>query len=217
MPTSILIADDHGILRAGLRALLSAEDDFEVVGEAASSKVAVREAARLRPDVVLMDVSMPDLDGLQATRLLVQELVGVRVLLLTVHEDEALVREAIQVGAAGYVVKRAVETELIDAIRSVAAGHLYIHPSLTRSLLEQSQSQRGSMAADCLTPREIDVLQLIAQGYTNRQVAEHLGLSIRTVETHRAHLRAKLHLDTRAELVRYAAKHNLLRPGTTSG
>ncbi len=214
MTVSILIVDDHGVLRAGLRALLNAEEDFQVVGEAASGQEAVRLATRLRPDVVLMDISLPDMDGLEVTRLLVQQLLGVCVLLLTVHEDEALVREALQAGAAGYVVKRAVESELIDAIRAVAAGHLYIHPSLTRAVLNGGRAAPvSSLPAECLTAREIEVLRLLAQGYTNRQIAELLKLSIRTVESHRANLRAKLDLDSRVDLVRYATRHGLLTSG----
>jgi len=213
MAISILIADDHGVLRAGLRALLNAEEDFEVVGEAANGTETLRLAERLRPDVVLMDIGLPDMDGLEATRHLLEQSQNVRVLLLTVHEDEALVREAVQVGAAGYVVKRAVESELINAIRSAAAGLLYIHPALTRALIGRKRAPAGGLPADCLTPRETQVLQLVAQGYTNRQIAEQLHLSPRTVETHRANLRAKLDLDSRAELVRYATQYGLLKTG----
>jgi two-component system response regulator NreC len=211
MTTKILIADDHGVLRAGLRALLNAEPDFEVVGEAGSGREVVDLAPRLRPDVVLMDISMPDVDGIVATRALAVELPQVRVLLLTVHEDEALLREGIRAGAAGYIVKRAVESELIDAIRAVASGDLYVHPAMTRALLRDTspRAPRASRISD-LTPRETEVLSLIAQGYTNRQIAERLQLSTRTVESHRANLMAKLNLRSRAELVRYAADRGLL-------
>ena len=211
MPIQILIADDHGVVRAGLRALLSAEADLEVIGEAATGEEAVRMAVQEKPDVVLMDVSMPGMEGIEATRRLAEQAPGVRVLLLTVHEDAALLREALRAGAAGYVIKRAVESELINAIRAAAAGDLYVHPSMTRSLLEEKEPARANNGAlASLTPREIEVLRLIAEGYTNTQIAELLHLSPRTIETHRANIRAKLELDSRAELVRFAVRNGLL-------
>jgi DNA-binding NarL/FixJ family response regulator len=161
--------------------------------------------------VALMDISMPGLDGIEVTRSLAEQAPKVRVLLLTVHEDPALLREALRAGAAGYVIKRAVESELINAIRATATGDLYVHPSMTRSLLEDTgpaPANRGELAI--LTPREIEVLRLIAAGYTNIQIADLLSISPRTVETHRANVRSKLHLDSRAELVRFAARHGLL-------
>lgn len=212
MSIRILVADDHGVLRAGLRALLNAEPDFEVVGEAADGHTALRLATELRPDVALMDLSMPGLDGIQVTRQLKEVLPGTRVLILTVHEDESLLREAIQAGASGYIIKRAVESELINAIHAVCSGHLYVHPAMTRALLRDLSPTLASdePPAEQLTPREVDVLRLIAQGYTNRQVAEQLHVSVRTVESHRANLTSKLGLSSRAELVRYAKEHGLL-------
>jgi two-component system response regulator NreC len=211
MSIRVLIADDHGVVRAGLRALLKAESDLEVVGEAAGGEEAVRLAVQRQPDVALMDVSMPKLDGIEATRALAEQAPAVRVLLLTVHEDPALLRESLQAGAAGYVIKRAVESELISAIRAVAAGDLYVHPSMTRSLIAEKGPVPGNGGAlSRLTAREVEVLRLLAEGYTNSQIAELLCLSSRTVETHRANLRAKLQLDSRAELVRFAARHGLL-------
>jgi two-component system response regulator NreC len=207
----ILIADDHGVLRAGLRALLKTEPDLDVIGEASGGYQALVLAARLQPDVVLLDISMPDLDGLEVTRQLAQEQPQVRVLLLTIHEDEAILREAIRAGAAGYIVKRAVESELINAIRSTAAGDMYIHPTLARTLLEDiARPPAAGSAPGNLTAREREVLRAIAQGYTNRQIAECLHLSVRTVETHRANLRSKLDIRSRAGLVRYAAEHGLI-------
>jgi len=207
----ILIADDHGVLRAGLRALLNTEPDLEVVGEATGGYQALVLAARLQPDVVLMDISMPDLDGLAVTRQLEKQQSHARVLLLTIHEDEALLREAIHAGAAGYIIKRAVESELIDAIRATADGGTYVHPTLARALIDAAvrPSKKDPTAAQ-LTARETEVLQSIAQGYTNRQIAELLHLSVRTVETHRANVRSKLNISTRAGLVRYAAENGLL-------
>jgi DNA-binding NarL/FixJ family response regulator len=206
-----LIVDDHGVLRAGLRALLNAEPDLEVIGEAGSGREALRLVDELQPDLVLMDISMPDLDGIEATRRLGQTHPAVRVLLLTLHEDPALLREAIQAGAAGYVIKRAVESELLNAVHAARAGGLYIHPSMTRTLLEQKQpATTGGAGPGKLTPRETEVLCLIAQGHTNREIAGLLHLSIRTVESHRANLRAKLGLQSRVDLVRYAVEQGLL-------
>jgi DNA-binding NarL/FixJ family response regulator len=206
-----LIVDDHGVLRAGLRALLNAEPDLEVIGEAGSGREALRLVDELQPDLVLMDISMPDLDGIEATRRLGQTHPAVRVLLLTLHEDAALLREAIQAGAAGYVIKRAVESELLNAVYAARAGGLYIHPSMTRTLLEQEQpATTGGAVRGKLTPRETEVLCFIAQGHTNREIAGLLHLSVRTVESHRANLRAKLGLQSRVDLVRYAVEQGLL-------
>lgn len=216
MPIRVLIADDHGVVRAGLRALLSAEPDLLVVGEAPTGEEAVRLATHRQPDVLLMDISMPGMDGLEATRSLAEQAPQVRVLLLTVHEDPALLREALRAGAAGYVIKRAVESELINAIRASAAGDLYVHPSMTRGLFEEKRPppvDGGELAQ--LTPREIEVLRLIAEGCTNTQIADTLCLSPRTVESHRANVRAKLHLDSRADLVRFALRHGLLDTSDT--
>ena len=212
MAIEILIADDHGVLRAGLRALLGSEKEFEVVGEATTGNQVVPLATELRPDFVLLDLNMPGPGGLEIARRLREEVADVRVLVLTVHEDEALVREAIDAGASGYIIKRAVESELIDAIRAVARGELYIHPSMTRALLREqglrSQARPGEI--EPLTPREKDVMRLIVLGHTNRQAADELGLSVRTVETHRANLMGKLGLKSRVELVRWAAENDLL-------
>ena len=213
MSIRILIADDHGVLRAGLRALLSAEPELEVVDEASNGNEALSLANQLQPDLVLLDISMPDLGGIEATRRLKEMLPNVRVLILTVHEDEGLLQEAIQAGASGYIVKRAVESELVDAIRAVWRGDLYIHPAMTRALLKEispSQSSNNEAPVESLTPRETDVLRLIAQGYTNRQMADMLSISVRTVESHRSNLMGKLDLHSRVELVRYAKENNLI-------
>lgn len=223
MTTQILIADDQGLLRAGLRALLSKEDDLEVIGEADNGTEVLRLAKKLTPEVVLLDISMPDLDGIEATKRLKKILPEAKVLIITVHEDESLLQEAIRAGAAGYIVKRAVESELIDAIRAVRRGDMYIHPTMTRALLRDFPSGNSNNTAEpktsglsddppveTLTPREIDVLRLIAKGCTNRQMAEVLSISVRTVEGHRANLMGKLNLQGRVELVRYARDHNML-------
>lgn len=211
MPIRVLIADDHGVLRAGLRALLNAEHDMEVVGEAADGDEALHLAGVLRPDIVLMDLGMPRTGGIEATRQLRILLPEVSVLILTVHEDDCLLREAIASGASGYILKRALESELINAIHAVSRDELYIHPALTRALFstEPPRNSVNRMPVESLTPREAEVLRLIAQGYTNRQVADQLTISVRTVESHRANLMDKLGLCSRVELVRYAAQHGL--------
>jgi two-component system response regulator NreC len=212
MTVRILIADDHGVVRAGLRALLNGVGDLEVVGEASDGSETLRVAEELRPDIVLMDLSMPGTGGIEVTRRLRELLPDTRVLILTVHEDDTLLREAIRAGAAGYLLKRAVEPEIMAAIKTVQRGELYVHPAMTRLLLQEaarkSELRRGDPNA--LSRREKDVLRLLAHGYTNRQAAEELQLSVRTVEAHRANLMAKLGLHNRAELVRWAAANKLL-------
>jgi DNA-binding NarL/FixJ family response regulator len=212
MSIRILIADDHGVLRAGLRALLSAESDLEVAGEAADGRETLRLVSELDPDVVLLDVNMPGPDGIEVTRRLKAVKPEVRVLILTVHEDEGLLREAIRAGASGYILKRAVESELIYAIHAVWRGDLYVHPAMTRALLQDLHSTLVADEApvEPLTPREMEVLRLISEGHTNRQIAEVLSISVRTVESHRANLMSKLGLHSRVELVRYAKRHGLL-------
>ena len=207
---SILIADDHGVLRAGLHKLLEAEPGMHVVGEATDGEEAVHQAAELQPDVVLLDVSMPGPGGVEVTRQIKEILPEARVLILTAHEDEGLLRGAVEAGAAGYVTKRAIEPELITAIQAVWRGDMYVHPAMTRALLKAEPSSAREETIGPLTPREIDVLCLIAQGYTNGQAAEELGIGVRTVETHRANLMGKLGLRGRVELVRYAREHGLL-------
>ena len=212
MPTRVLIADDHAVVRAGLRALLGAEPSLELVGEASGGVEAVELALRLRPDILLLDMSMPDQDGLAVTRQVRAQVPAARILILTVHEDVGLLREAIKAGASGYVVKRAAEAELIAAIATVLRGDLYVDPALLPSLLgeEAPKAVAERDEREPLTPRESEVLRLIAQGYTNRQIGEALTLSVRTVEGHRANLSAKLGMHSRVELVRYATKQGLL-------
>ena len=212
MATRILIADDHGVLRGGLRNLLSPESDLDVVGEAEDGAQAVQLARQLRPDLILMDISMPNLGGIEALKQLGEVLPDTKVLMLTVHEDESLLRKAIQAGASGYVVKRAADSELINAIRTVIKGDIYIHPAMTRALLKGFAPARvtKNLSAHTLTQRELEVLRLIARGYTNVQIAERLSISARTVEGHRANLMSKLDLHSRMELVEYAEQHGFL-------
>jgi two-component system, NarL family, response regulator NreC len=215
MTVRIVIADDHGVLRAGLRALLNAEPDLQVVGEAGDGNEALRVAAEKRPDVVLLDLSMPGPNGIEVTRELRRQWPEAKVLILTVHEDEGLLQEGIRSGASGYIVKRAVESELINAIRAVSQGEMYVHPAMTRALVRglAPRSVEDPALANPLTRRELDVLRLVVQGNTNRQIADALGLSVRTVESHRANMMGKLDLTSRVELVRYAMEHGLLKGG----
>jgi DNA-binding NarL/FixJ family response regulator len=214
MSIRILIADDHGVLRAGLRALLKNEPNFQVVGEAADGEETLRLAQELRPDIVLLDITMPGLSGIQVTRALQNGVSETRVLILTLHEDIGLLREAIDAGARGYIIKRAVDSELTNAINTVWRGQLYVHPLLTQALLKSPLpvAPPDTNADVPLTRREIQILQLIVQGYTNRQIAEMLTLSVRTVDSHRASVMGKLGLRTRVELVRYATEHGLTKP-----
>jgi len=214
MPIRILLADDHNVLRAGLRMLLNTEPEFEVVGEAADGNQAMQLAATLSPDIVLMDINMPGLGGVEATKCLKEIQPEIHVLILTVHEDESLLRETIHAGASGYVIKRAAEAELTQAIQAISQGDMYIHPSMTRALLKDlapvPSPKPASSIQSTLTKREVDVLRLVVRGYTNNQVAELLSISPRTVEGHRANLMQKLDLHSRVELVEYAEEHGLL-------
>ncbi len=212
MAVKILIADDHGVLRAGLRALLSAEPGFNVVAEASSGEEALRIAVERHPDIVLLDLSMTGANGIETTKMIKQKLPATRVLILTMHEEGALLREAIRAGASGYIIKRAAESELVGAIHAVERGELYVHPAMTRALFQdqagKAASRRGEPAA--LTRRETDIARLLALGYTNRQIADELGLSVRTAETHRANIMGKLGFKSRVELVRWAARQRLI-------
>lgn len=212
MPIRILIADDHALVRSGLRALLRADPDLDVVGEAGNGPEAVRLAGELSPDLVLLDITMPEEGGIATARRLREAHPEIVVLFLTMHEDESLLHEALSTGAAGYVIKRAEAPELLQAIRAACRGDIYVHPAMTRGLLRQPVTNRRRRAAPepALTPRELDVLRLLARGNTNRQIAGLLGLSPRTVESHRANLMGKLGLSSRVELVDYAEEHDLL-------
>jgi DNA-binding NarL/FixJ family response regulator len=212
VPIRILIADDHVLVRSGVRALLAADPDLEVVGEAGSGEETLRLAASLAPDLVLLDITMPEVSGIVTARRLKEAHPNLVVLFLTMHEDEALLHEALSTGAAGYVVKRAEAGELLQAIRAAMVGDIYVHPTMTRGLLRQppaTQRRRGT-PAPALTRRETEVLRHLARGNTNRQIAGLLGLSPRTVESHRANLMGKLGLESRVELVDYAEEHDLL-------
>jgi two-component system response regulator NreC len=206
----VLVVDDHAVVRAGLRRILDAEDDVETVGEAPDGERAVFEAMQLQPDVVLMDVVMPGKSGIEATRAVLQAVPVTKVLVLSMQDDPRYVREAFDAGASGYVMKEAADDEVVDAIRAVAAGQRYLHPALGARLLAAESEERRRAAEDPLSEREREVLRLLALGHTNQEIAKLLYISVRTAETHRAHIMRKLDLSSRAELVRYALAEGLL-------
>jgi two-component system response regulator NreC len=206
----VLVVDDHAVVRAGLRRILDAEDDVETVGEAPDGERAVFEAMQLQPDVVLMDVVMPGKSGIEATRAVLQAVPVTKVLVLSMQDDPRYVREAFDAGASGYVMKEAADDEVVDAIRAVAAGQRYLHPALGARLLAAESEERRRAAEDPLSEREREVLRLLALGHTNQEIAKVLYISVRTAETHRAHIMRKLDLSSRAELVRYALAEGLL-------
>jgi two-component system response regulator NreC len=213
----ILVADDHAVLRAGLRMLIGAQPDMEVVAEAADGDEAVRKACQTRPDVVLMDIAMPNSGGIKAIERIRQEAPTSRILVLTMHDAPAYLRSALAVGASGYVVKRAADAELLSAIRSIHRGRTVVDPALAVTLLQGTLGRRTpGQAGDPLSPREREVLDLVARGYTNQQMADRLGLSVKTVETYRSRLVEKLGLRSRADLVRYALDSGLLTPGESA-
>ena len=211
MPIRILIDDDHGLIRAGLRALLEDVPDFSVVGEAEDGLAVLRQAAELQPDIVLMDINMPGISGIEATRRLGEIFPKARVLALTVHEEEGMLREMLRAGAYGYIIKRAVESDLIQAIRVVSQGYIYVYPAMTSALVKDlsPHADQNPISSEALTPREKDVLLLLVQGNTNRQIAQKLNLSPRTIEGHRSSLVSKLGISSRVELMKYVEEHGL--------
>ncbi|HEY1512631.1 MAG TPA: response regulator transcription factor [Gaiellaceae bacterium] len=206
----ILVVDDHAVVRSGLKLLLSAEPDLEVVGEAGNAREAVFEVRAQKPDVVLLDVVMPGESGIEAVPKLLHESPETKVLVLSMQDDPNYVREAFAAGASGYVLKEAADAEVVDAIRQVADGGSYVHPVLGARMVAADAQAKAAAAADPLSDREREVLTLLALGHTNQEIAKQLYISVRTAETHRAHIMRKLGLETRAALVRYAIAHGLL-------
>ena len=206
----VLIVDDHAVLRAGLRTLLNLQPDMEVAGEAAEGLEALERVKRLEPDVVLMDITLPGMEGLEVTKKLKKTHPNVKVLILTMHEDRRYLYSALKAGASGYVVKRAADTELIDAIRAAHRGDVFLHPSMARIVAEDYVEQGAPEQG--LSDREREVLRLIAEGCTYKEMAKLLTVSVKTIETYRERIKGKLGLNTRAELVRYALEKGLLRP-----
>ena len=206
----IVVVDDHAVVRSGLRLLLEAEDDMAVVAEAGDAREAVFEVRAHRPDVILLDVVMPGESGIEAVPKLLHEAPDAKVLVLSMQDDPSYVRQAFAAGASGYVLKEAADAEVVDAIRKVAAGGSYVHPTLGARMVAADAAARAAAAEDPLSDREREVLKLLALGYTNQEIAQQLYISVRTAETHRAHIMRKLQLETRAELVRYALEHGQL-------
>lgn len=212
----LLLADDHAVFRSGLRLLLSEQPDMEVVGEAADGEEAIQKTKELNPDILLLDITMPGMGGLEALDRIKKERPQVKIVMLTMHDDESYMERIMTSGGSGYVVKKAADTEVIQAIRVVHQGGVYLHPTMTRALVNQLQrkahaQERQSHLESKLSEREREVLKLIAQGYTNKEIADMIFLSVKTVETHKAHIMDKLELRSRAELVRYALDNGLLK------
>ncbi len=210
MTIRVLIVDDHAVVRSGLRRVLDAEPDIEAVAEAADADRAVFEAIEHKPDVVLLDVTMPGKSGIEGIPALLQAAPETKVLMLSMQDDPHYLREAFEAGARGYVLKEAADTEVVDAVRAVAAGERYVHPALGAKLVQAESEERRRAEEDPLSDREREVLRLLALGHTNQEIAKMLYISVRTAETHRAHIMQKLRLSSRAELVRYALTEGLL-------
>jgi DNA-binding NarL/FixJ family response regulator len=208
----VVIADDHGIVRSGLKMLIDRQRDMEVVAEADDGVAALESAQAHRPDVAVLDVSMPRMTGLQAAREIRSHVPDTRVLLLSMHDDERYFLEGLEAGAAGYVLKRAADTDLIGAVRTVAGGRTFLSDEAQRTLMDEWLEHGSAEPDDPLTPRELEVVKLIAEAYTNRQIAETLKLSEKTVESHRANVLSKLGMRDRVELVRYAIRRGLVEP-----
>jgi two-component system response regulator NreC len=206
----VLIVDDHAVVRAGLAMLVNAEEDLEAVGEAGSARDAIFGARSTKPDVVLLDVMMPDQSGIEVIPQLLKERPEAKVLVLSMQDDPRYVREAFEAGASGYVLKEAADAEVVGAIRDVAGGGRYVHPELGARLISAQTAERRRAEQDPLSDREREVLRLLALGHTNQEIAQELFISVRTAETHRAHIMQKLRLSSRAELVRYALAEGLL-------
>ena len=209
---SILICDDHALVRSGLRLLLDAEEEIEVVGEAGNAEEAIAQAAELEPKVVLLDIVMPGRSGVEALPDLLRAAPRSKVLVLSMQDDPAYVRRAFAAGASGYLLKEAADSELVHAVREVAAGRRYVHPLLGARLAAADPDPYVAREADSLSSREHEVLGLLALGHTNQEIAQMLFISVRTAETHRAHIMRKLGLTTRAEIVRYALSTGHLEP-----
>lgn len=211
----ILIADDHAVLRSGLRMMLNAQNDLEVIGEAADGKETLYLSQKLAPDVILLDLNMPEVDGLRVIPMLKDNASRVKILVLTMHDEESYLKDVLKMGGHGYILKKAADTALLSAIRAVYRDEVYIDPSMTRYLLTEMFPTDKAIKNQVdnpmeLSQRETEVLRLIAQGYTNKQIAEELFLSVKTVETYKARIKKKLNLNRRSELVKFAVDKGLV-------
>ncbi|MBE0429807.1 MAG: response regulator transcription factor [Thermoleophilia bacterium] len=213
----VVIADDHAILRSGLVRLLEEKGGIEVIGEAEDGSEAIRQTRELQPDVVLMDIGMPVMNGLEATKEIKKRARNVQILVLTVHDNEEYLLHAFRAGAAGFIPKKAAHSDLVDAIKVVARGEYFLYPSVTRMLIENlldkpaPRRHEPARKIDSLTEREREILKLVAEGYTCREIAESLYISVKTVETHKSHVMDKLGLRKRADLVHYAINKGILQ------
>lgn len=216
-PVRILIADDHEVVRRGLRNLLETQPNWEVVGEAITGRQAVEEAKRLSPDLIIMDISMPEMNGLEATRQIYKIAPDTQVLILSIHENEQLVHEVLEAGARGYVLKSDAGRDLIAAVESLCQHKPFFTPKVSEMVLEGYL--KGGSVADSykspqsrLTAREREIVQLLGEGRTNKEVAESLSISVKTVETHRSHIMEKLNIHSLGDLIRYAVRNHLIQP-----
>jgi len=211
----VLLCDDHTVVRQGLRRILETDDDLEVIGEAGDGRTAIDLAQRLHPHVVVMDIALPELNGVEATRHILKRGDGARVLILTMHADDVCVRQSLRAGARGYLLKDAEDVDLLKAVKAVGRGGSYFSPAISKVLLEAYLGEAGAQEIDdnlaLLTAREREVLQLIAEGKTNKEIASRLGVSINTVETHRKHIMEKLDLHNTAEIVRFAVRKKVVQ------
>lgn len=216
MKIRLLLVDDHAVVRTGLRMLLEGESDIEIVGEAEDASEALNQISQLEPDVVLMDIGLPDMSGIDATRSIKQLAPSTAVVALTIHEDEEYFFQMLDAGASGYVPKRAAPDELLTAIRVTAQGEVYLYPTLAKLLvkdyLTQALQPKNQATLNGLTPRENEVLTLLADGASNMEIADQLSISPKTVARHRENIMGKLNLHSRAELVKYAIRKGIIQP-----
>jgi two-component system, NarL family, response regulator NreC len=210
MSIRVVVVDDHAVVRSGIKLLLDSHEDIEVVGEAGNAQDAVFRVRELTPDVILLDLVMPGESGIEVLPKLLKEAPGAKVLVLSMQDEPSYVREAFAAGASGYVLKEAADEEVVNAVREIAGGGSYVHPTLGARMVTADAAARAAAEADPLSDREREVLRLLALGHTNQEIAKLLYISVRTAETHRAHIMQKLRLSTRAELVRHALAHGLL-------
>ena len=210
---SVLVVDDHALVREGIASILQTTDDIRVVGEASDGIEAIDKTKKLNPEVVIMDIAMPKLGGLEATLEIRKIAPGVRVIVLTQYDDKEYVSRFLKAGASGFVLKRALGRELLDAVRSVAHGEVYLYPSIAKEVVEEllDEKKRVDSPYDLLTDREKEVLKLLAEGHTHKEVSKLLGISIKTVITHQTHLQEKLGLSSRTDIVRFAIQHKIIR------